>query len=257
MIELRKGEINYITPFIKEFRDVELSALVEGKMIGKAWVDNKEKPSTAIVSIADFLFLLGSNYDKDEEECIKDLIKQYKGKLIVNNDKCWDLFIEKNFKKEHKKHIRYAIKRESDVFDREKFKGFIEYVEQEFCILKIDEKNYNKVLQDDFMADCCSNFSSLEDFLDNGIGYVIIHEDEIISGASSYSYCSGIIDITIGTKRNYRKKGLALGCASKVILECLDKNIYPKWDASNLESVALAEKLGYHFDKEYYVYTIS
>lgn len=66
------------------------------------------------------------------------------------------MFIEKNFKKEHKKHIRYAIKREPDVFDREKLKGFIEYVEQEFCILKIDEKNYNKVLQDDFMAVCSS-----------------------------------------------------------------------------------------------------
>ncbi|WP_291579462.1 GNAT family N-acetyltransferase [Clostridium sp. UBA6640] len=259
MIELTKQEMTSIIPLIKECRDrnVELQALVEGKMEGVAWVDNKENPSTAIVSIADFCFLLGINEKKEEESYIKHILEQYKGKLIVNYDKYWDIFIEKHFATNHKKSIRYAIKKETDVFDGEKLKGFIKNIEQEFQIEKIDATNYNKVLEDDFMADCCSNFSSLDDFEDNGIGYIIIHEDEIISGASSYSYCNGIIDITIGTKRKYRKRGLALACASKVILECLDKNIYPNWDASNLESVALAEKLGYHFDEEYYVNSIS
>lgn len=36
----------------------------------------------------------------------------------------------------------------------------------------------------------------------------------------------------------------------------MERNIYPRWDAANLESVAIAEKLGYHFDKEYEVYSI-
>ncbi|MPN34302.1 hypothetical protein SDC9_181795 [bioreactor metagenome] len=143
-----------------------------------------------------------------------------------------------------------------DEFHRVKLKSFIDVVEKEFCIEKISENNYSKVLEDEFMADCCSNFSSFEEFLSNGIGYIIINENEIISGASSYSYCNGAIDITIGTKEEYRKCGLALGCASKVILECLDRNIYPTWDAANIESVALAEKLGYHFQEEYYVYSI-
>ncbi|MBK1809116.1 GNAT family N-acetyltransferase [Clostridium sp. YIM B02505] len=54
-----------------------------------------------------------------------------------------------------------------------------------------------------------------------------------------------------------KQGGLALACASKLILDCLERVIYPRWDAANLESVALAEKLGYHFDKEYIVYSIS
>ncbi|OPJ64374.1 GNAT acetyltransferase [Clostridium oryzae] len=106
------------------------------------------------------------------------------------------------------------------------------------------------------MADCCSNFASLEEFLEHGIGYVIVHNGEIISGASSYSYCEGSIEITIGTKKEFRRKGLALAVASKLIVECMERNIYPAWDAANLESVALAEKLGYHFDKAYEVYSI-
>lgn len=256
MVELSNSEMNCLIPLIKEKQDVELWAVAEGKMLGKAWVDNKENPLTALVLIADFCFLLGVNENEGNETYIKKLLEKFKRKILVPYSNYWNLFIEKHFPNNHEKYIRYAIKREQNVFDRDKLKGFIDIDEHEFFIEKIDQSNYNKVLEDEFMADCCSNFSSLEDFLNNGIGYIIIHENEIISGASSYSYCNGAISITIGTKREYRKKGLALACASKVILECLDKNVYPKWDASNLESVTLAEKLGYHFDKEYIVYSI-
>ncbi len=48
-------------------------------------------------------------------------------------------------------------------------------------------------------------------------------DGEIISGASSYSYCEGSIDITIETKPEYKRQGLALACASKVILGCMQK----------------------------------
>lgn len=32
--------------------------------------------------------------------------------------------------------------------------------------------------------------------------------------------------------------------------------LYPSWDAANRESVALAEKLSYHFDREYTAYQV-
>ncbi len=44
-------------------------------------------------------------------------------------------------------------------------------------------------------------------------------------------------------------------CA-KLILECMDRGLYPSWDAHDMRSVALAEKLGYHLDKEYVTYII-
>lgn len=255
MIELLKEEMYCLNQLCEEQLNVELRSCIEGNM-GRAWVDRKDKPSIAIVVVADFCFLLGCTEDKSYEAAMKELLEQYKRKIIVLYNEYGVSVIEKYFPNNHKKYSRYAIKKELDVFQMDKLKNFIEIVEPKFHIEKIDESNYNKVLEDEFMADCCSNYSSLEEFLKNGMGYVIIHDDEIISGASSYSYCKGSIDITIGTKEEYRQKGLALACASKLILDCLDKNIYPRWDASNLESVALAEKLGYHFEKEYQVYSI-
>jgi predicted GNAT family acetyltransferase len=92
--------------------------------------------------------------------------------------------------------------------------------------------------------------------MEHGIGYVILQNDEIISGASSYTYCDGRIEITIETREDFRKRGLALACAARLILECLERDIYPRWDAANIASVALAEKLGYRFSRDYGVYSI-
>ena len=54
-----------------------------------------------------------------------------------------------------------------------------------------------------------------------------------------------------------KRKGLAYVCGSKLILECLERGLYPSWDAQNKWSVALAEKLGYHFSHEYTAYEVS
>ena len=42
--------------------------------------------------------------------------------------------------------------------------------------------------------------------------------------------------------------------AAKLMLACLDRQLYPSWDAQNPVSDNLAKKLGYRFDREYPVY---
>ena len=256
MIELLNEEIYNLSSLCEGKKSVILWAVVEGNM-GKAWVDSKDNPTIGIVLVADFCYLLGSIKDEKDEIKVKELLDKCKGRIIVVDDFSWVATIEKYYSHSLKRFKRYAIKREPDIFQEKLFNDYISAVEDEFKIDRIDEDIYYKVLEDSFMADCCSNFSSLEGFMKYGIGYVIAYKGEIISAASSYSYCEGYIDITIGTKKEYRQKGLALACASKLILECLEKKIYPVWDAVDMRSVALAEKLGYHFDKEYEVYSIS
>ena len=42
--------------------------------------------------------------------------------------------------------------------------------------------------------------------------------------------------------------------ASQLIIECLKQNKKISWDAANLNSVGLAEKLGFEFDSAYNIY---
>ena len=79
----------------------------------------------------------------------------------------------------------------------------------------------------------------------------------MVAGASSYSRYNDGIEIEIDTKTEHRRKGLASVCGAKLILECLDRDLYPSWDAQNMWSVGLAEKLGYHYSHTYTAYEIT
>lgn len=89
-----------------------------------------------------------------------------------------------------------------------------------------------------------------------GLGVLIFQNGEPVAGASSYSAFEGGIEIEIDTKAEFRRRGLATVCGAKLILECMDRGWYPSWDAQNPFSLALAEKLGYHFDHEYTAYEL-
>ena len=88
-------------------------------------------------------------------------------------------------------------------------------------------------------------------------GAVIATKDgEIVAGISSYSGYHGGIEIEVVTREDYRRKGLACIGGARMLLECEKRGLYPNWDAANKMSVGLAEKLGYHFSHEYYVYKV-
>ena len=85
---------------------------------------------------------------------------------------------------------------------------------------------------------------------------MIIKDGRIVSGASSYSRYNEGIEIEVDTVPDERRKNLATIVCAALILRCLDENLYPSWDAQNINSVHLAEKLGYEFDHEYVAYEV-
>ena len=60
-------------------------------------------------------------------------------------------------------------------------------------------------------------------------------------------------------QNSFRANGLYLlyEPEAALILQCLEEGLYPSWDAQNMISVHLAEKLGYELDHEYMVYEVA
>jgi nitrilase len=79
------------------------------------------------------------------------------------------------------------FKKEQNAFSLDRLKNFIMSVELEFKIDRIDEYNYYRVIKDSFMADCCCFFSSIDEFLEHGIGYIIERDGE---GRNGSLYCT-------------------------------------------------------------------
>jgi GNAT superfamily N-acetyltransferase len=258
MIELFEDERIKVLPLCEEYKEeVTLFACVDGHM-GRMWCDKKEEPTCAVALVGDFFFILGSN-NRVEENDIINILEQNHGKIILIEAKRWEPLmnqLKQKFEGSYKSYSRYAMKGRSEWFNQAKLKEYAVAIEPEFRAERIDEGIHSITQEQFWTADFCSNFQTIQDFMEHGIGYVILKEGQIISGASTYGYCEGKLEITIETKEEYRKKGLARACASKLILESLERNIFPRWDAANMTSVALAEKLGYQFDHEYTVYSI-
>ena len=89
-----------------------------------------------------------------------------------------------------------------------------------------------------------------------GLGFVARRGEELLAGASSYSSYPGGIEIEIDTRKDQRRQGLARACGARLMLECLERGLFPSWDAANKTSAHLAETLGYRFREEYVVYEL-
>ena len=89
-------------------------------------------------------------------------------------------------------------------------------------------------------------------------GKAALYQGTPVAGASSYTVYRGGIEIEIDTRVDFRRQGLATACGARLILNCLERGLYPSWDAHSRASLSLAEKLGYKLDRPYpaYEYTI-
>lgn len=222
--------------------------------MGQAYVDPKVNPVSAKVVIGDFCFFAGI----PSEALVRHIPYDFPSKeiLMIPQNENWSDLIKEIWKERAAEIKRYAIKKEPDIFNKEKLEGYIQSLPKEYSLLMIDEELYYETRKQEWSKDLTSQFPDHNQYKEHGIGVVALHNGMLAAGASSYTVYDKGIEIEIDTEESHRRKGLALACGAKLILECLKRGWYPSWDAHDLRSVALAEKLGYHMDAEYTAYTV-
>ncbi len=242
-----------VKPLFDGWEESIIWSCLQGVM-GRVYANDQKKPTAAMAILGDFCFLAGtSNVEMASykpEWCKQDFM------IMVPQNQGWADEIEAVYGTRAKKVMRYAIKKEQGIFDREYLKDIIEALPKEFSLHIIDEVLFKGCRSQPWSRDLVAQYSSYRKYPKWGLGVVAVKDGEIVSGASSYSSYRGGIEIEIDTREDQRRKGLALACGAKLILACMDRGLYPSWDAQNKASVALAEKLGYHFSHEYMAYEI-
>ncbi|WP_081778696.1 GNAT family N-acetyltransferase [Butyrivibrio proteoclasticus] len=131
-----------------------------------------------------------------------------------------------------------------------------EFRDKDYELKEIDSDLYDKCMEDPVTRDFVSSFADKKQYLDLGREIVILRDGEIVSGASSYTRYNEGTEIEVDTIESERRNHLATIACSALILRCLKEKLYPSWDAQNMNSVRLAEKLGYEFDHEYIAYEV-
>lgn len=219
------------------------------KVMGKIYVTDLDNPVSAMAFVGCFAFYAGEPDRELMEAKPEGFI------IMVPQNEEWAKLIEECFD-DAKRVTRYAIKKDTK-FDRAQLEEFVKQVPEGYELCKIDSKTYDLCMDHPATVDFVSAFQSKEKYLELGRGIVILKDGKLVAGASSYTRYNEGIEIEVDTLEEERRKGLALASCAALILACLDEGLYPSWDAQNMNSVHLSEKLGYEFDHEYTAYEVS
>ena len=219
------------------------------KVMGKIFVTDLNEPVSAFAYVGCFCFFAGVPDRELAAHKPEGFI------IMVPQNEAWAEIIEDIYP-EAKRFTRYAIRKDT-VFDRDRLKENLQLLPEGYELKMIDADLYDQCLEDPVTADFVSSCGSKDRYLELGRGVVAVREGRIVSGASSYTRYKEGIEIEVDTVPEERRKHLALICCSQLILNCLEEGLYPSWDAHNMDSVRLAEKLGYEYDHEYTAYEIA
>lgn len=217
-------------------------ACLQGRM-GRVQTLGKD---CALASIGDFCFLAG--------EPSLELLTAADAPILVPGSAGWEALIREVLGERAVPFTRYATRRKPENFRRDRLIHFTRSLPHGFAIHPIGREIYFTLMEGEWAWDLRGCFAGASDFLERGLGFVVTQGGMLVAGASSYAACDGAIEIEIDTRPDFRRLGLASACGARLILECLDRGLYPSWDAIDLRSVALAEKLGYHRGEEYTTY---
>lgn len=218
------------------------------QVMGKIFVTDLEHPRSACAFVGCFAFYAG--------EVSEELVRNKPDGFVImtpHNEE-WAEIIEKCYP-DAKKVTRYAIRKDTR-FDVNKLQDMVKMLPEGYELKPIDATLYDKCLESPVTADFVSSFESKEKYLKYGRGMVILKDDKIVAGASSYTRYKEGIEIEVDTVEAERRKHLATVACSALILNCLKEGLYPSWDAQNINSVHLAEKLGYEYWHDYVAYEV-
>jgi len=233
-----------IAPLFDGWQEAVIWSYLEGHM-GEAFADDIESPRSACIVLGDFAFFGG--------EPNADLIRRIDIPILTPQNDAWAKMIERTLGSAVTKSERYAIEKTRGIFNREHLLRLAKAPDG-YTLRLFDRDLCTQAMENDWSRDFCANYRDADHFLSHGLGIAAVQNGTLVAGASSYCHFDGGIEVEIVTREDHRRKGLATACGAALILACLDRDLYPSWDARTLHSVALAQKLGYRYKAPYTVY---
>ncbi|MFD1019534.1 GNAT family N-acetyltransferase [Thalassobacillus hwangdonensis] len=266
IVELEQTEFYKCKDLLNEQGQLEPKATMEGKNGDRIFVDDRSAPTSGFIWLGSdngFIFIGHAENEAFNSELhdffntvIKVDTKNTSFEAIGNHSK-WNSTFEEVFG-ENMKHYNQRV------YELHKDDGrTLEEVqiEQGYVVVKITKHLLNDSAYEniEFLHSKILEFwTSLDDFISDGVGYSVIYENEIVSVCFSGVVAGSVHGIDIETLKAHQGKKLAQKVAHAFVEECLANGITPYWDCMeiNRASVSVAENLGFKNTFNYVWYSI-
>ncbi|TVQ23854.1 MAG: GNAT family N-acetyltransferase [Spirochaetaceae bacterium] len=219
---------------------------------GYAVLDSQpETASSAAVVVGDFVYPTGI----PDLGLVRELAEHHDEELHVMpaGDKWWSL-LERDPGARTSRYARYAF--DTERFDWEFFARAGDEAEAlareaGVSVQRMSGEHIRKHGNEDWFDDLICQFPDADAFLARGIGFVVIENGEVVSGASSYAVYTRGIEVEVGTRKDRRGRGYATLASRALLAWGRETHTFVAWDAANLTSKRLAERLGYRDARAY------
>lgn len=259
--ELTRDAFYMCRDLLYEDGQIEAKAVIEGINPGRVFVDDRDSPTTGIIWLGNndgFIFIGNEKNDSFNSELNQfiDSVIRVEAKKVglgffegIGNHPKWNETILKLF--EHRQVGSW--KQRVYILESKDYRKIYEPdMEPGYDMVKIDEslfENKDGSIQNitEIQDKVSENWASIEMFFQEGIGYGIVHENNIVSTCLSGFVVEKTHSINIQTLEKHRGKKLAQKLAHAFVQACFKREYTPYWDCmeSNKPSIAIAENVGF------------
>ena len=253
MIELQPNQLQVADTLYRNYPYLHgyVASALSGEM-GTVAVDDLECPTVGHITLAWANILAGDATTPAAEALLKEILPNTI--LIPENARWVDAFYGRWG---HRLEKWRRITCERGVWSIDKLRGFERQLPADYSIRQVScpEEVKGLIQMGDGLIDF-PNYPTPEDFLNRGIGFIIERNGEIVSGCTAYAVGGGKFDISVTTRQEHQRRGLAQAVAARMILYCLQEGIEPCWDAPSEAGGNLGKKLGYTYARPYTAFRV-
>jgi GNAT superfamily N-acetyltransferase len=254
MFKLNNSDFNKVLQLVKSQNELSVLSVIKGAMPGEIYVNNTDNPTAALIRTCECNLIAGSSNDVNFNSELSKVL-DFWDPLTPDSSEWIDLIptIHKNpfIRKYKRKHYILSI---------DNFKECNNNLKDGFLLEKIDidllkQRSYEN---SEKLLEWIADWGDDARFQKYGVGYFIHNGKVIVSW--SMSDCSYDKKITIGihTDERFRKNGFGKIVVSAVAKDCFAKGYEEiNWlcVSTNKGSIALAEKLGFKYNNNYYAFS--
>lgn len=269
MQELKSNEFEKVRSLFQGF-DYSLSiiAAIEGNNPGRIFVDDVNRPHTALALTVEGYLLAGEDKNQTTNDALKRLIskKIFTGEIFVNGDWSMSLAVHPDRwetklpelipSHEVEKSPRYHYLCKAVDFD---WRGNLP---EGYSVRIVDQSVLNEegvVFSESVREwmDIEEMWWTEENFLSKGISFVVLFQNEVVAWCTPDCVAGDQMDVGVFTHPDHRRKGLASIVVAATVEHCL-KNGYNAvgWhcNTDNIASWKTADKVGFERNRDYVYY---
>jgi RimJ/RimL family protein N-acetyltransferase len=266
MIQIKPGDAHRVRSLFETLSfNVQIPSILEGTVKGEVWVSNSHAPGVAVIwDGLLYLFLAGDHLDGVfnrslvawvEETVVKAIRKLGDSYFVLFYDSPgWQVQIPGIFAKYRPEPANRCFHTcsSSDYPGDTLTSSLSIHRITKLLLERPDLRGY------DWIQGWITSFwHSLDDFIEEGIGYAALQEDrEVVSLCLSVFKAGGQVEFGTATHPQFQNRGLSTMLASACVQESLVRGLLPVWQCweDNYASLAVARKVGFELKRKYTVY---